>query len=579
MSLDPVPDDTVFSFPMASKKKRRVAPEPRAVSQPAPPVPGPRWEKAAVWGFGALLALATSVPYLVAWASAAPGEVFTGIAFNSTDTNQYLAWIRDAARGEILFSNRYTPESAPPAFFVPFFLVLGWLSRLTGLPAIAVCHLARVLLVPALVRAVHWFAGLFLGSARDRLAAAGLAVTMGGLGLPLHFAGVSFGDKLMEMPIDFWVPEAFVFQTLYTYPHMVLATLLMLLSVGHARVAIETGARRSAILSWASAFALALVHPFDLVPVYGVMAAFGAMALAREPGEWKRVVVAVGVIGLASAPPALAQLALLRSSPGLEGFFAQNRQTVLGASQFVLGMGLPLLAAPVLLVLGLAASRGPRSAVAPPLVHLAVILALVLLSSFDLRRRFLMGVDVPLAIVIAWGQGACLDALRAGRFAAAGIALALGLAFAPGSALKMAHDRETELAKDAKPRARYYHTLAQRDLYAFLASKTSAADVTLTDPLTGNELPAYADTRVFAGHWAYTRDYHGKVREWNALKDPGRGAAALDALVAGNKITFVLLSRARDRESRLEALLRGRPYLGPIFENAAGVVFRVTGRP
>ncbi|MDD5309732.1 MAG: hypothetical protein PHU25_20640 [Deltaproteobacteria bacterium] len=564
---------------MGSKKKRRAPTGPRVVPQPEPAAWDPRREKAAVWGFGALLALATSLPYLIAWASAAPGEVFTGIAFNSTDTNQYLAWIRDGARGEVIFTNRYTPEPTPPAFFVPFFLVLGWISRLTGLPAVAVFHGARVLLVPALVRVVHWFSGLFLASTRDRFLATGLAVTMGGLGLPLHALGVSFGDKLMEMPIDFWVPEAFVFQTLYTYPHLVLATALMLLAIGHAKQALAASARRRVALSWASAFGLALVHPFDLVPVYAVMIAFGAMALAREPVAWKRIVATLAIIGIASAPPAIAQLALLESSPGLEGFFAQNRQTVLGAAQFALGMGLPLLAAPVLLLFGLAARRGSSGAIAQPLAHLCLVLALVFLSSFDLRRRFLMGIDVPLAIVLAWSLRACLDALRANGRAAAGAAFAFILLCAPGSALKMAHDHETQLAADAKPRARYYHTGPQRDLYAFLGEKSTAADVTLTDPITGNELPAYADTRVFVGHWAYTRDYRDKVREWNALKDPASGAAMLGNLVTRHGITFVALVRARDRESRLEALLRGRPDLEPVFENAAGVIFRVTFKP
>src|SRR5207248_7526580 len=93
---------------------------------------------------GLALAVITAVPYAYAYATQPPGHVFVGFFYLWDDATTYIAKMREGWEGAWAWQNRYTTESSGTAYLFLFWIGLGHLSALTGLPLIIVFHLARV---------------------------------------------------------------------------------------------------------------------------------------------------------------------------------------------------------------------------------------------------------------------------------------------------------------------------------------------------------------------------------------------------------------------------------------------------
>ena len=99
----------------------------------------------------ALLVVVIAVlPYLVAWSITPAGKVYTGLLVNPLDGHSYLAKMRQGAAGQWLFRLPFTSEPQRGAFTFVYYLFLGHVSALSGLPLIVTYHIARSLLVAML---------------------------------------------------------------------------------------------------------------------------------------------------------------------------------------------------------------------------------------------------------------------------------------------------------------------------------------------------------------------------------------------------------------------------------------------
>jgi len=115
---------------------------------------------AIIWS--AFAALLTLLPYLAGHAVAPQGARFMWFIGNNLDQNSYMAWIKQGAEGRLLFEDKFTTEPQSGLFFFPFFLILGWICRLTGAAPLFVYHGARVLLAFVLLLFAWSFSGRFL---------------------------------------------------------------------------------------------------------------------------------------------------------------------------------------------------------------------------------------------------------------------------------------------------------------------------------------------------------------------------------------------------------------------------------
>src|SRR5690349_8549768 len=100
-----------------------------------------RW----VWGWSLFTLALASLPFLLVYVLTPPGGHFMGLAFNALDSNSYLAKMEQGARGDWRFSLVYTSEEHSGEYVYLFYILLGKVQGLVGLPNIVVYHLARVL--------------------------------------------------------------------------------------------------------------------------------------------------------------------------------------------------------------------------------------------------------------------------------------------------------------------------------------------------------------------------------------------------------------------------------------------------
>jgi len=455
-----------------------------------------RWAIAA----SAAALLLASLPYLVGWGLQTDELRFGGFVYAVEDGYSYLAKMRQGAEGAWLFHIAYTPEPHPGALFFPFHLLLGKLAaRLPGadLTARLVCtyHAARLLLGAVLLLTAYRFLAAFTAQLAVRRLAFLLLACGGGLGWLL----VALGQPgwLGSLPLDFILPEGFTFLVLYAFPHIALARALLLWSILFLLRAWSIGARPaspSASLRWAALAGIAwllmgLIVPF-YVPVAWAVA--GAMWLALSARKWQpawREAGAAALAALFSAPIVAYSVWIFTTDPVYAAWSAQNRILSPHPLHYLAAFGVPL-------TLTVATAHRVWRADGPgwaALAWIAVVPLLVYLP-FNLQRRLVEGVQVPLSLLAAQAVlsvAATAPAVR--RAAALAALLALSL---PTNALLVGGNCLTLLPRPA-PVFRDANELTALD---WLSGQTRPDDVVLAAYETGNYLPARVGARAFVGH-------------------------------------------------------------------------------
>ena len=111
--------------------------------------PRARWvERIAVLLLGLAVLTASQLPSLWGWRAQGrgyyPSVEWTGSLHTyADDATTYWSWMDQARQGRLSFTDRYTYEDHPRNYVNLLFWVLGSISRVTGLPVVAVYTAAR----------------------------------------------------------------------------------------------------------------------------------------------------------------------------------------------------------------------------------------------------------------------------------------------------------------------------------------------------------------------------------------------------------------------------------------------------
>ena len=460
----------------------------------------------------AAMLVVTSLPYLYGWMVAGPGTVYTGLMYDVSDHTQYWSWVT-ASREGLFISNTMTPEPNPPIFLNPMMWALAQVQRLLGLSFPALFQVWRIVAVIVLAAALVAFLRAVVPDAAERSTALGVSVAGAGLGWLL--VGVKTARRLPDVPYptDLYTVEPNTFWSLLSYPYIALAQGLLLLCV----LAVWRAHRRPGPGAFAraglAALALALVHAYDLVILYAIIAVFAAILLVRDRRIPYPVVGAGAAVALCSAPIAIYFQALTSSDPLWRSILSQYANAGVWTPPHIhllVLMGLPLALAAVAL-----ARRGPRTdgewlvsawAVAGlGLIYLPVVFQIKLLN----------GWQFPLAILAAkaWHMHAAprvaarLRTVAGPRRSAAAAGALLVLLVVPTNLYLFAW-RLIDLRRQAAP-----YFLAQDDVAALDWLKEHAApnDVVLAPEEVGRFVPNYGETRAYLAHWAMTNRYYDRV--------------------------------------------------------------------
>jgi len=488
----------------------------------------------AVWLFALIFALAAALPYVVGYLNAPSGGAFTGNALEQArvDYNSHLAKMQLGLGGAWGYRILFTPEEHPAVLIQPFYLALGNLARLLGLPLDLVYHAARLIGAFGMVVAIWLLVARFLESPRVRWTAFLLATVTGGAGWLLYLIAPAQTTSLA--PIEFWLFDAYTFLAALTFPHFCAAILLLVglfLSFDgwlHAPTWKLTAlvAGMSLLLGW--------IQPFDLLLTALVIAALTLWALVRGRLVWRQALRLIPV-ALAHAIPVIYHYAALESHPVWRAFNAQNITLSPPPVYYLFGYAWLLVPA-ISGVLYLRHARDGRLLL--PVVW-TLLTAILVYVPLQVQRRYLMGVQVPLAVLAAVGLEQVYGwwSARGGSQRWGRLLLTAGLLLSALShALLLA---SVTLTANPASRPLLFLTADDLDALAWLRAQPPEA-VALAAFSSGGRIPAYTGRRVYLGHWIETMNFPARQRRVQAFFDPaGMSDAERLALLEENGVDVV----------------------------------------
>lgn len=266
-------------------------------------------------------AFASVLPNLYAAIAAPAGSLYLGAQYNTDDHMVYAAWAHQAMEGRLLFDNRFTVDPQPGLTVHLYFLAIGWIAKLTGVPLASA--LARAVLSGVFVWMLCGFVRRVVGS-NGFVLRAGPVLALFGAGagfLVWHTFGTEIVRSTAEplrmlmlgrLPIDVWQPEALGLPSMLT-SGLFMAALCLIVATFNSMLDARESWR--AVLPGALAFgALMNIHSYDALLVALVMLGFLTMAIVQ--GAATRAWIArAACIGAGALPAALWFLHVLRTDP------------------------------------------------------------------------------------------------------------------------------------------------------------------------------------------------------------------------------------------------------------------------
>lgn len=488
----------------------------------------------------AILAI-TAVPYLYAYLTAPAGVFYTGLMLGVPDHLQYFAWMRDLAT-QSLASNRLTAEPNSPVFFNLLWWVVGRVQAALGLELGAMYALLRVCAIGLCMSCVYAFMSVTVPDRRQRRWAFAIFAFSGGMGIVWVVA--KYLQRLADVPFpdDLYTAEANNFFMSLAFPHFTLATGLLTASFAGILQAMRTRQLRWALLGGVAAVLLGTQHTYDLITIYLVLGAFGALAWVRDR-RFPTFLLWCGliVVGL-SAPPAIYMFLLVQLDPIWGAVLAQFDNA--GVFTPPLHHLLILLGIPFWLALAGFRPKMLQSASDAELFIATWFVAHFILAYIptDFQIHMLLGWQVPMAILAA---GALLN--RVAPWVAHRVRVPAGAVLAVIMGLSMVTNvylvawRMLDMGRHANP---YFLTSDQTAALDWLESQTTRDDVVLADLSLGQFVPMWTDSRSFLAHWANTLDYFGKQDQVTRIMAGTMGAAERDQLLDTFGVTYLVYQGA-----------------------------------
>ena len=363
-----------------------------------------------------LVALPTLYCYLIRPA----GSMYLGIQYNLDDHMVYAGWMKQAMEGHLTFENRFTTDQQPALTIHLYFLALGWIAKIAGIPL--TMTLARLgftfLSVILLGRLIEFVTDKIY---RRKIALA-MSVVGGGIGFAVwHNFGRLIvlptnetlkGILLDRLPNDVWQPEGFFLYSAFTNSLFMVSLCLILGVLINVLKARET---TKAILPGAICFGLLMnVHSYDVLLIalslVGFVCTLIGSKMVEKPWVLRALVISLGVVPFAlwfvyvlkNDAVFQARAATLTYSPNFRQIFFGYVLLIIPAlvavfdkrKNTMIGVGLMVL---VLIGLNVAASTHLADSYYMSMGVWVGIFAIVLISLFLIRP------DKPgVALIVAW---------------------------------------------------------------------------------------------------------------------------------------------------------------------------------
>ncbi len=528
----------------------------------------------------ALLALSISfLPYLLGYVLAPPDMEFSGVVMNFEDSHGYLAKIRQGAEGKLLYQIPFTSEEHQGAFVGGFFLALGWICALTGLPVIWMWHLSRVVFGFLLLLSSFLFIAFFLTDKAQRLVSYLLTCFSAGFGWIVLFTGrfTILGFDL----IDFKMPEAHVFFTILTFPHFALGASLLLIIFMLALLFYRTQRFKYAFLAGLASFMIGVVHPYNILIVAGTLGIYLAIKFWKAKSFPAHEAVGTIVLGLMALPPFLYYLYVFSSNPAFTSWATQSGSPSPHPFHYLLGYG-PLLILALPGMLRVSHNRDSDSTL--PMIWVLVVAGLIY-APLKQQRRMVEGVHIPLSVLATIGlyvyylprlerSKPIRKIMTLGRRSYSqqrmrNFFIYLVLMLTIPSNLYIVASLAATAFQHPYP---FFHERAENEAIDWLARHSAPKDTVLSAYGTGSYIPSRINHRVFIGYWAETAQHEAKLALVDRFFQEGTPDSWRTEFLGEYDIIYLFYG---PRERMLGAFDPvGKVYLSPTFANSLVTIYR-----
>lgn len=449
-----------------------------------------RAERGWMLGFFVVAAFLSTLQYIVFFAQTPPEGHYTWASvFYYDDYFQYYAWANHIAGGEWLIRNYYTgSDQAAFGLFNPYFLILGWITRLTGNVYFAY-HFLRVAGIALFAFISYAFISLFLNEIRERRLAQ-ILMLGGGLEYPFFLLNQTRPATPLADP--------YIYKVLYRYGHLTFALCLVLLIFGCYVHALSAGKQinwRSAALLALLTLTLGLVNPYYVVLVGAVIAFHTIGFVAKQ--DRRPVALALGVFTGGALAYLHYRIQSLSANLGAIAF-----DDPINLFDFVLFFAILLPLAVVGWIVFFRSNPPPETRKRQQLLiewPLAVIALVILPLEFKARMVFGLGIALAIPAARLLARRSLLHPLYLPVYAL--LLIDLGFTF---------YKEQLDFHQQGVgqiPRA----MLAAFDELDRVAEP---GDLVLSHGDTGNFIPAYSGANVYIGHSFQTENYYEKAREF-----------------------------------------------------------------
>jgi hypothetical protein len=526
-----------------------------------------RREMAWVLAWAAFVMALTCLPYLYA-VRIADGRTFGGFLWGVDEGNVYLAWMRQAAEGEVFFRNQYSIAPESPHFVNLFFQLGGRLSGLTHVTPKVMFHCLRVVGGVFLLWSLYLLAAEVTKCRVARWSALLLASLGSGLGWLVVLKDGWLGLRPTDVGTQWQVqPEAVTFPSLLLNGLFVAAMALMCQVFLWSLRAFRDDDRKSAVIAGVLLLVLGNIHTYNVFPVHLALSLWLAVGLTRRQLRLGVAARQYATIVLISLPSVAWAIYAAKADPA----FMAKGLTPTPAFRFVdyaVGYGLvgvlALVGAWVVLSrrpadalplpcpaegpasagpkYGQATTEGARPAEAGPSgvdlatggtrapglgsalqaaslpICWALANSLVLSIPVSFQRKMIEGLHLPLCLLAGIAVAALAERLTRRqreqgktRPAAERVALTVAAVVAlalPSNALFVA-DCLTQVKTNNASLVRVLQPPMYLDpgdaaAMRWLAGNASGDDVILSSSFMGSYIPTYCRARPWVGHWAET---------------------------------------------------------------------------
>jgi hypothetical protein len=514
----------------------------------------------------AVIVVASTLPYLTGYLAQTPQWRFGGSLMDVVDYNSYLAKMRQGYEGAWRYRLAFTTEPHQGAYLVTIYLALGHVAHLARLSLPFTYQLARVVFGFLMLLAVYRFIALLVEPVRTRRVAFLLASIASGLGwLTQSFAQTLPGGV---SPLEFWLLDAYTYLAILIIPHfsaaiaLLLGILILLLKRAHGPSLLDAG------LAVLASLALGLIHPYalllaDLVPLLY----WGVEWLRTRQINWRGATTVV-MMGITQLPILVYDFGVFRTQPVFASWSAQNVTLSPPLQTYLWGYG-------TLLVLGIIGSvvwaRQGWPGLAIPLIWIGLVAILTQLP-WNIQRRFLEGVQVPLGLLAGVGvaQGLFPGHHRPGSVRWRWLAMASLIAFLAMSNLYLTLGYSVATATRS---AELFWPADVLSAVDWLGEHTLPEDTVLSSFEVGNLIPARIGHRVVWGHWMETVDYEAKKEAVYRFFDGAASAAERLALLERYGAEYVFYGPQEQAMGAFDPA--GIDYLVPVFGKGDVRIYRV----